>query len=230
MFRRRVIPIAIGFAVFATAAYACNIPVFRYALERWKPDVAEIVVFTRGELSKEDATWVKALGDRTIENGGHLNANVIRVDLAVSDDSTRDDSKHLDLWRQLSTFDAGLPHLVVRSKIGRARWISHWHGPIDEAKQLGIITSPLRDQLKERLLAGHSVVWLLVQSDDESKTDAAKQLLDDTFKSLQRKVQLPEGIGLPGSELYADVPLVLRFSTLRSRVAMTRKKSSSLAY
>ncbi|MEO1526678.1 MAG: hypothetical protein AAFX06_14675 [Planctomycetota bacterium] len=211
MFRKRVIAaIAIGLVLFSAVAHACNIPVFRYALERWKPDAAEVLVFSRGGLSGDEAAWVKQLDERTIENGGHLNASVLRIDVASEADSER-----VDLWEQLpSSVKSDLPYVITRSKVGRARWINHWHGTLGQAMSLGIASSPLRDQLKDRLLAGHSIVWLIVRSKDASKTDSAKRLLEESFKTLERKVQLPEGIGLPGSELYADVPLVLQFSTL----------------
>src|SRR5688500_5379428 len=44
------------------AAPACNIPVFRYALEKWKPDLYQVHVFHKGALSNEDAALVKTLG------------------------------------------------------------------------------------------------------------------------------------------------------------------------
>ncbi|MEL6108181.1 MAG: hypothetical protein AAFU85_19310 [Planctomycetota bacterium] len=209
MFRQRVIPaIAISVLLFSVVGQACNIPVFRYALERWKPDAAEILVFSRQKLPVADAAWVKQLRARSIEGGGHLNASVVEVDLDGSVDADK-----IDLFGQLPKA-ATLPHIVVRSKIGRGKWINHWHGSLAGAKQLGIANSPTRDRLKERLLSGHSVVWLLVRSKDSSKNQAAKELLEQSFETLERSVRLPEGIGLPGSELYADVPLVLKFSTL----------------
>lgn len=220
MFRQRVIPaIAIGSLLFAVAAHACNIPVFRYALERWKPDAAEIVLFSKETLSAEDAAWVKHLTARSIENGGHLNASVVQVDL---DDAN---AERMELFEQLpQSATSALPHVIIRSKIGRGKWINHWHGSLVDAKQLGIVTSPIRDRLKDRLLSGHSVVWLLIRSKDPSKNDSAKELLKQSFDKLERSIQLPEGIGLPGSELYADVPLVLKFSTLEMGAEDPREK------
>ena len=45
----------------ATTAYACNIPVFRYALERWRPDACELIVFHDAELSPRDEKFVREL-------------------------------------------------------------------------------------------------------------------------------------------------------------------------
>ena len=33
---------------------ACSVPVFRYALERWKPDAYKGIYLYRGEISKQD--------------------------------------------------------------------------------------------------------------------------------------------------------------------------------
>ena len=54
----------------------------------------------------------------------------------------------------------------------------------------------------------------MIGSLDEQRNEAARQLLTDNFESLAGKVELPEGIGLPGSELYSEIPLLLQFSLL----------------
>lgn len=207
----RLYLIALAVVVFATSTgQACNIPVFRYALERWKPDACEVIIFHEGELSAGQLVLVNHLSSRSNENDGHANARVTVVDLASDPDSG-----HADLWDGLKQ-DQGvmLPHVVVRTKVGRSRFINHWHGSLERASQFELFQSPARDELRRRLLAGHSVVWLLIAGKDSKKTEAAKKLTQQTFKTLAAKVKLPEGIGLPGSELYADVPLVLKFSLL----------------
>ena len=48
----RLCLIALAVVVFATSTgQACNIPVFRYALERWKPDASEVIIFHDGKIS-----------------------------------------------------------------------------------------------------------------------------------------------------------------------------------
>ena len=34
------------------AAWCCNVPVFRYALENWQPDSYQVLVLSRGELNE----------------------------------------------------------------------------------------------------------------------------------------------------------------------------------
>lgn len=204
------------FAIMAEApdASACNIPVFRYALERWKPDSCEVIVFHEGDLSPDQNAWVDRLSATTIQQGGHANAKVLRMNVA-STTANAEDADRVGLWNDLrQNSEATLPHVVIRTKLGRGRFINHWNDSLANISQANLFHSPARSQIRERLLAGHSVVWLLIRSDDREKSDATKQRVEETFNTLESKVQLPEGIGLPGSELYADVPLVVKFSLL----------------
>ena len=214
-----VVALVTGAVIVGNAA-ACNIPVFRYALERWKPDSCEVLVFYDGDLTAEQSAIVDRLSSQTGEASGHANATVIRIDLASQNqtDQKRDDqnAERVGLWTALKESEkVTLPYAVVRTKLGRGKMINHWHGSLDAADRIGLFDSPVRRETRDRLLAGHSVVWLLVGSSDAEKTADAKQLARQTFKTLEGKVKLPEGIGLPGSELYADIPLVLKYSLLQ---------------
>ena len=205
------ITLAITSTLLAVAAgVACNIPVFRYALERWKPDATEVIVFHDGSLTTDQRDMVGKWESRTIDGGGNANASVISVDIAAGEQA-----EFQALWEELqSTAEVRAPHVLIRTKIGKGRVINHWHGSIGKADEIGMFGSPIRDELGRRLMAGHSIVWLVVGASDQGRTTTAKRLLETNFEALSQKVKLPEGIGLPGSELYANVPLVVRFSIL----------------
>ena len=52
---RRLYPIsAVIFLLLTGASRACNVPVFRYALERWAADHFEVVIFHRGPLGQAE--------------------------------------------------------------------------------------------------------------------------------------------------------------------------------
>ncbi|MEM1068445.1 MAG: hypothetical protein AAGI63_06090 [Planctomycetota bacterium] len=55
----------------------------------------------------------------------------------------------------------------------------------------------------------------MIYLDDQKKNEAAKKLLADNLEPLSGKIELPEGIGLPGSELHSEIPLLLKFSALQ---------------
>ena len=73
----------------ALPARACTIPVFRYAMERWPPDIYEILVFHKGPLSAPDrktVDWMKKTANseeslancaiRTVDLSGKLSEGV----------------------------------------------------------------------------------------------------------------------------------------------------------
>ena len=67
-------------ALWSWVAPACNVPVFRYALERWDADAYQIVVFYNAPLSVEQQAVVGALEQRWQD--GLANLTVNNVDLA----------------------------------------------------------------------------------------------------------------------------------------------------
>lgn len=207
----RQIAVASGAMIICSAvAVACNIPVFRFALERWKPDSCEVVVFHKGPITGDDEKFVGELEAASLAKEGDANLNVIRCDL-----NTNTDQEFNDLWLSISEkTDAKLPMLVARSLKGRGNTINHWHGSLKDSRTAGLLQSPIRTELSKRLQSGDAIVWLVIKSSDEKKTAAAKELLTQQCKELPEKIELPEGIGLPGSELYSEVPLLLQFSVL----------------
>lgn len=193
----------------ASVASACNIPVFRYALERWRPDQPEVIVFHDSPISTEQEEQLARLGQSKTGIDARAKAKIIRSDLR------QPTAPYHELWSELQSHtDASLPYVVVRTKINRGKVVNGWHGPLDQLGQSGALDSPARAELAQRLLAGHAIVWLMIRSSDEQRNEAARNLVKGKFRELSSKIQLPEGIGLPGSELYSEIPLLLRFSIL----------------
>ncbi len=199
----------ISLVLFAvTMAAACNIPVFRFALERWKPDECEAIVLYRGSLSPAQEAVVQQLETAATQQGGTSNLRVERRDL---DSQPAGDVAVKDVAVNINS---SLPNVVVRSRTSRGTTVTHWSRPLDEATVSKLLRSPARQELAKRLLRGDSVVWLLLKSADDSKNAQATTMLRSSFKDLETQMQLPDGIGLPGSELFSDVPLLIQFSLL----------------
>lgn len=212
----------LAFCVFAwvPTVAACNIPVFRYALERWQPDACQFIVFRNQNLSEEDAKILKSLKSQSQSNGGYANIKVIEVDIRSSKSEDL-----LELWGKLKApANQNTPYVVIRTKLGGDRLVNVWHGPLRSASATRIADSPARQKLAKRLVAGDSVVWLLVKSNNEKRNTAAKLLLQEQFLKLGKTVQIPEGVGTPGSELYSDVPLLIRFSIIEIDPADTKEQ------
>ncbi|MCA9048406.1 MAG: hypothetical protein KDA89_06740, partial [Planctomycetaceae bacterium] len=212
---------------------ACNIPVFRYALERWKTDDCEIIVFHESPLTTEDAAFVDELRqgcrpgvvsadsdvagpDAAVANVAVVNspgsrANAVVRLLNVNDAEAIEDSvAHLlSELRQSDGFQ--LPYVAVRQTVA-GRSVNSWHGPLDECRTVGILSSPLRDRLRDRLLSGDAVIWLVLRSRDAKRSQDVIDHLGEQLQQLSNNVPLPDGIGLPGSELFSDLPLLMKFT------------------
>jgi hypothetical protein len=207
---RRALPALLLGLLATSSVLACNIPVFRYALERWAPDNCEIIVFAPEPLQADDEKMIRDLEHQASGAGGNANLTVRRCDPRQSLDN-----ELTGLWKQLPRrSDDVQPYVLVRSRVGRDRIVNHWTGPLADAYREGLVTSPVRTELIRRLQSGDAVVWLLVKSPDTAATATVRQRLEAQCRELPSQIELPEGIGLPGSELYSEVPLLLQFSVL----------------
>lgn len=205
----RFAAIVLGSIATASVVCACNIPVFRYALERWQPDQCDVVVFHQSELTGAQERLLDSLGDQPNVKDGRASIRIVRSDLSKTT------AVHGELWSEIeSQSQASLPYVVLRARISRGKVVNGWHGPLDAIGNSGVLNSPVRKELARRLLGGHAVVWILIDSKDEKRNVAARAMLKENLATLSSKIELPEGIGLPGSELFSEVPLLLRFSML----------------
>ena len=179
-------------ALLAGEESVCNIPVFRYALERWPAAPYPAVVFHRGaspRVSLED---------------GALNVAVEIVDVArpMSD-------AHRELWEGLKA--PSLPWLVLRFP-GAAGEIA-WSGPYEDASLAALADSPARREIVSRLLKGDSAVWLLLESGKADLDAKASALLAAELPRLQKALPIPAPA--PGDPpLRLDLPLAVKFSAL----------------
>jgi hypothetical protein len=189
-----------------TDADACSVPVFRYALERWQSDLFEVDVFHRGPLTDEQRTLVSRLEDRSLVNGGDRNWEIVDCDLGgelAADLQT--------VWDGLSS--PALPYVVLRCPGGRQGSPIVWHGTLSDA-EAPLTAAKVEQQLVRRLLSGDSVVWVLLRGSDAAQADHAAKLLTEQCAKLTEEIELPAGVGLPGSELLARIPLAARLSML----------------
>ena len=197
--------------MLSSVATACNIPVFRYALERWRPDICELIVFHDGSFTESQKSFLSGLDAASVDSNGIANMKIVRQHVSESmDDSIA------TLWAGLQSQDSklALPYVVVRSMVGRGKSVNSWRGSIDDVAASGLLDSPIRRELTRRLVTGDSAVWLVLKSSNAERNSAVTTLLTQQLTELGNKIPLPEGIGLPGSELFSDIPLLMKFSVL----------------
>src|SRR5260370_19685274 len=145
--------IAPALLFFASEVRACNIPVFRYALERWRNDQDEdryrITIFHRGPLDDAQTKLVQAL--RKVGDGRHalLPCAVETVDLAGP------------------VGVAELPRMIVR----RPDHGALCSAPLDDKAVQQLTESPAPREVARRLMHGESVVWCYVETGDKERDD-----------------------------------------------------------
>jgi hypothetical protein len=186
-------------------ATACDIPVFRYALERWQPDPFVVVMFHRGPLTSEQEAALIPL--KSAAQNGTANLLVRTVDVGKSLSGAVQ-----SLWQEQG--EPPLPWVVVRfppqSGITRAVWRGPWSADLSRA----LIDSPARRELARRLLAGESAVWLVVESGEASRDDAVARTLETESRKLEQSLILPK-LSTDDPPLHLVPPLKIAFSVLR---------------
>jgi hypothetical protein len=202
-------------------ARACAIPVFRFALERWASDLYEVDVFYRGELTPSQRAELSAIEDLSSINGGRVNLEVVRC--RVDGDLAADLA---EVWSTIG--EVPLPHVVLRAPGGRQGSPQVWSGSLAEFAPT-LTDSPARQELVRRLLAGDSVVWLVLPGTDADAARALTQQLETALSALAEEIAIPNGVGLPGSELVASIPLKVSFSVLTAKADEERSLRAQVA-
>jgi hypothetical protein len=188
---------------------ACNVPVFRFALEHWRAQFYEVYVFHRGPLGQAEQKTLKLLDRHSTGEAELANIEVNVVDLAKEPDE-----KLAGLFGAQS--NPQLPWMVVRTRDVDRADVSVWAGKLDEASVRGLIDSPVRREVVRRILKGETAVWLLLECGDRKQDDEAARRLEAELKKLTPMLKLPRLTDDPADKLAVKgPPLRIAFSVLR---------------
>ena len=191
--------------LWTTMANACNVPVSRYALERWEADPYEIIVFHREPFTTQQQAVLERL-EKTARDGlANLSVSNVNVS-AEMPESLR------ALWNAQA--NPTLPWMVVRYPRKTRIGLPAWAGPLSAETVRALLESPARQDIGQRLLRGDAVVWLLLESGDQRRDDQTAQLLEGELRKLERSLVLPEPDPLD-PPINTNLPLKIVFSTLR---------------
>jgi hypothetical protein len=188
----------LALSLFSAPLGACNVPVFRYALEHWSPDTYQALLFHRGPLTAEQQAAVAEL-ERA---AGGVNLTVRAVDLTHETDAAPPEQ---------------LPWLVVRYPAATAIAEPIWSGPLQAGAAAMLADSPARREIRRRILQGESAVWVLLDGGAAEQDNAAETLLRSHLAKLQRTMKLPERTEAPEDHVEGEeqLPVRLAFSALR---------------
>jgi hypothetical protein len=200
----RILILGLLFFAYAGFTRACNIPVFRYALEHWEPSPYELLVYHRGPLDAE----ANALLQRIAEHRPHANIVVTTVDLAGEVEE-----RHRKLWETHGK-DASLPWLLVRFPDSRSQTLPAESGPLTEEMIKTLLDSPARRIVADRLSRGDSAVFVLLESGNPKDDEAVANLLTKELPTLEQTLELPETTPNDPT-LRSSLPVVVKFTVLR---------------
>jgi hypothetical protein len=191
------------------ATSACNVPVFRYALEKWNPDPYELIVLHRGQLAAADKALVEALHNVADATPRQANCTVETVDL--------DQQPEEDVQKVLAELPrAELPLLIVRYPAACRLTENVWAGQLSAAVVKNLVSSPARREIARRLGRGDSAVWVFLESGEPARDAAAATLLQVELARLARVLRLPELTDDPDDTINpGGPPLQIAFSLLR---------------
>ena len=110
---------------------------------------------------------------------------------------------------------ASLPWLVLQYPPYLRIEIPVWAGPLKQDTVAQLLESPIRRELVSRLADGQTAVWLLLESGQPERDNAAADLLAAELRVLEEELKLPELTTSPDDELLSATPLKIAFSVLR---------------
>ena len=151
-------------------AGSCSAPVFRYALERWKPDPYKGVFIHRGEISDRDQRLLKQLEEVSLNPDYPLNLRVRAVDA-----DTFPQEKLREILK--GPVPPKLPVLAVWYPDQMGERPPLWTLELTPAVLKALTDSPKRRQLGESLINGESIIWVFVPSGNTGKDEKARALI-----------------------------------------------------
>ena len=192
--------------LLAPAVFACDLPVFRWALENWGADPYEIVVFHDGPLAPVEAEVVDALRAATTAESGLANATV----------TTANTGQPLDPFFAAllaAQPDPALPWMVVRYPHALPNPSYVWSGPLNAANAAALLDSPARREIARRLGEDTTAVWVYLETGDVKRDAGRRETLEGALRAMSKTIEITP-LDIDTNEAAEPVPWDLQFSLL----------------
>lgn len=225
MFRLIALVLLMNMIVCSPRVIACNVPVFRYALERWQSDDYQLVIIHQKDLTKDQKTIAASIKASTRELGGSLNLRVLQYDLR-----NETNTPFHGIWKNYATDDQSPLAALLYSQNAREvpdRIVSVT--PLADLDVSALIDSPARKALSRKILSGDSAVWIFVTSGDPKQDQEAYQRLEAQIEWNKLNLKLPQQDVLEADEFFnRDNPIELKLDFSIVRVDRNDPKESHL--
>ena len=158
---------------------ACNVPAFRYALERWPADSYHIRVYHR--TGPQGAAF-ELLQKGASERDGAANYSLKGIDV------TKPEGKALAEQRSIVAY----PWVEIYYPIHSQVRTPVWSGPLTLDRAKRILNSPRRSRLAQTLLSGEVAVWILIRSGHDQKDRRALESLKTHLDRASATLRIPD--------------------------------------
>ncbi len=198
--------------LLATTAWTCQVPVFRYALERWPADRYEVIVLHSGPLNALEKSRFDKLSAASVDAAMMTNIAARAMDVAgLSDDPLK------QLWKTHSKGGgAVIATLYPRNAREVPDRLAHVADFSDDAIE-SLLDSPVRQALIEKIVSGDSAVWIFIPSGDTERDATALKTLQSEIKTQAAEIKLPPQEEIEADEFYqphTQIELRVGFSIL----------------
>ena len=183
--RRVMLTLGIALAGVFHVSQACNVPAFRYALERWHADLYQVVVYSENPPQGEAFALL-----RKSAQDGSANYSLKRIDVTKPEGKALAEQRKIVAYPWVEVFYPA--HFQVSAPV--------WSGPLDANRVRKILVSPARSRLAQALLRGDVAVWVLIKSGHDQKDRRAFQSLKTHLERASATLRIPEiGTDLNGN-------------------------------
>ena len=192
---------------------ACQVPVFRFALERWEADSYTIVIVpgSQGKLSAAEEK-ISAF----LQSKGSADAVTANLKVRIDPENVGEGTG--------ATVRLFYPPRLAGSNVPPI-----WTGALTMENARALVDSPARRKIVTRLLRGESATWVLIESGDRGKDDDAASEIEKAFLKAEAELKIPDGVLTveearkvsqadgrdPDDVLRSQIPLKIAFSLIR---------------
>lgn len=157
---------------FVPACRACDVPVFRYALERWAPATYGLNVHVPVDLSAADGYSRESI--QMIVEGANCTLEYVGVaGIAPVNDALKLELVYPGPW---------------------GRDIGIWSGQAAAKDIDELLDSPARREIAREIMDGASAVWVFLECPDKSRNETALGRLEAFLERNERELRLPESV------------------------------------
>ena len=191
------------------SAWACDVPVYRYAMDHWEPDSYDLLLFHRGPLTPEQEGLVALCSDAAApEAGPRTNLNVVLADV-----DTALEPALRALWEAQD--EPEIPWLALRYPHSHPLRPSVWSGALSKPNVQGVLGSPKRRELVRRLTEESAAVWVQLDVGDVARDEAASKILESNLSGMLDETAAAASASFKQRELEAGRYAPPAFGTLR---------------